>query len=186
MGTIGVSRSDSGNGLVRRATFEDSGVANLGRFPIWSKITNFIFIGIAVFLGVLFGKWIGFREFPASVLERKVITQTVQPGGELHIRLKVDRRQQCDVRVVRYFQFSDTSRKQIVQNYEAGFGPIGGDEYILKLDVPRNAPRGEAYLWSQGQSICNVLEYVFPTMGPVSIDRFGVAGPVVPELPVNE
>lgn len=158
----------------------------MGRFPIWSKIANFVIIALAVFLGILFGNWIAFREFPASMLDRKVVTQTVQPGGELHVWIKVDRRQQCDVRVVRYFQFSDKSRKQIVQNYEAGFGPIGGDEYLLKLDVPRNAPRGEAYLWSQGQSVCNVLEYVFPTMGPVSVDRFDVVEPVVPEPPANE
>lgn len=158
----------------------------MGRFWIWSKITNFIIIGLAVFLGILFGKWVAYREFPTSVLERKVITPIVPPGGELHVHLRVDRRQQCDVRVVRYFQFSDRSRKQIVQNYEAGFGPIGGDDYRLKLAVPRNAPRGEAYLWSQGQSVCNVLEYLFPTNGPVSIDRFGVAGPVIPEPSANE
>lgn len=135
--------------------------------------------------GLVVGSWISSRTYPVLVLERTVVTQTVQPGGTLLVRIRLERRDQCRIEVQRFFSYSDQSRTQMLTIFEAGFGPLGYDTYLLRMRVPKDAPRGEAYLWSQAQASCNPIENWWPVYAAASIDRFDIAGePIVDDVRV--
>lgn len=127
-------------------------------------------------MGGLVGSWISKSQYPVSVLERRVITPEVAPADAARVALHVDRRDQCTVKVQRVISFSDGSRTPVTQEFEPGYGPLGGDRYILRIPIPGNAPKGPANVWSRGYAVCNPIEALpgMATPSDVWIDQFSI------------
>lgn len=136
-------------------------------------------------MGGLVGTWMTKSSYPVSVLERTVLTTQVKPGDPMKAALHVDRREQCPTRVQRYLAYSDGTRTPMTQDYESGFGPLGGDRYILRIPTSVAAPHGPAYVWSRGYASCNPIEWLpgMASESDVMVDRF-LIGPETIERPV--
>jgi hypothetical protein len=128
---------------------------------------------IAVFGGVI-GNWISHRTYPIVTFERLVMTPQVKPGEMFKIKLKIERREQCNIVVQRTITYSDGSREPIRVEFGPGFGPLGADTYVSNTPIQEHAPPGGAVMRSQGFSHCNPIERLFNVASDVSIDTFEV------------
>ena len=140
------------------------------------RITLFTSAFFFCCIGGLVGSWISKSQYPVSVLERTVLSEQIKPGDPAKIALHVDRREQCPIRVQRYLAYSDGTRTPMTQEYESGFGPLGGDRYLLRIPTSSTAPHGPAYVWSRGYSMCNPVEWLpgMATASDVMVDRFTI------------
>lgn len=122
-----------------------------------------VLIILAGGLGGWTGSLIGNKQYPIQMLERVVMTPQVAPGADILIAQHVNRIDQCDVVVKRTITTATGQRFTIKQEFEEGFGPLGGDRYLLPVPTPTNAAFGPAKMYSKAQSYCNWLDYVKPS-----------------------
>jgi hypothetical protein len=157
------------------------------------KRTLFL-LGVFFFasMGALVGSWTFRGQYPVSEKERYILTTQVKGGDPVQIARVVDRRDNCEITVKGYMEYSSGLRIPIKQTFEPGFGPLGYDGYIMEIPTSVNAPHGEAYAWTKPASACNPLEYLLNlvTPGQEKIDRFMIGDrtitrPVPPELKVR-
>ena len=112
----------------------------------------------------IFGGWTGQliaqKRYPLSIIDRVNLTPEVRPGQALELAQYVDRSKQCDIVVKRTITTATGQRIFIKQIFEEGFGPLGGDKYVLPVDTPPTANFGPAKMYSKGYSWCSWVDYV--------------------------
>ncbi|GJE78105.1 hypothetical protein [Methylorubrum suomiense] len=97
------------------------------------------------------------------MIERVNLTPEVRPADALLLAQHVDRHDQCDLVVKRTITTSTGQRFFVKQEFEEGFGPLGGDKYILPVEMPRTASLGPARMYSKAYSWCSWLDYIVPS-----------------------
>lgn len=118
-----------------------------------------VFVGSAIFGGWT-GQLIAQKRYPLSVIDRVNLTPEVKPGTALELAQYVDRQKQCDIEVKRTITTASGQRIFIKQIFEEGFGPLGGDKYVLPVNTPEIATFGPARMYSKGYSWCSWIDYV--------------------------
>lgn len=122
-------------------------------------------LGMCVLLMAGLGGWTGgkisTKRYPISMIERINLTPEVKPGDPIEFAQHVDRHDQCDIEVKRVISTASGQRISIKQNFEEGFGPLGGDRYVLPVPTPLMASLGPARMYSKAYSWCNWLDYLF-------------------------
>ncbi len=98
------------------------------------------------------------ERFPVRIIHRYDLTKTVKPGDDLLIGLSVGRDKNCDMTVMRRVTYSDGSPTAITQEIPEEWGPLGLDEYILRIPINPSAPYGPGKVWSQSCARCNPLQ----------------------------
>lgn len=117
------------------------------------------FIGAAA-LGGWTGQLIAQKRYPLSMIERVNLTPQVRPGEAIQLAQHVDRHDQCDIVVKRTISTAGGQRFFVQQIFEEGFGPLGGDKYILPIMTPLAADHGPARLYSKAYSRCSWVDSV--------------------------
>jgi hypothetical protein len=123
-------------------------------------------------LGGSVGSLIVNKRYPIQVLERANLTPSVQPGETMLLAQHVNRIDQCDVTIKRTVKTSTGQRFFIKQEFDEGFGPLGGDRYILPIQMPQNAAYGPAEMYSKSYSHCNWLDHIKPSEAEPWTEKF--------------
>lgn len=121
-----------------------------------------------LFVGGL-GGWVGSKiatkRYALSMIERVLLTPIVRPGEPIVLAQHVDRHDQCEILVKRVIKTSDGQRFSVKQEFDEGFGPVGGDKYKLPVPTSFAAPYGDAEMFSKAYSWCTWLDYIWPSEG---------------------
>ncbi len=117
------------------------------------------FMGTAI-LGGWTGQLLAQKRYPLSIIDRVNLTPEVRPGQAIELAQHVDRQKQCDIVVKRTITTASGQRIFIKQIFEEGFGPLGGDKYVLPIDTPETANLGPARMYSKGYSWCSWVDYI--------------------------
>lgn len=112
------------------------------------------------------------KRYPIQIVERANLTPSVKPGDSLLLAQHANRVDQCDVVVKRTVKTSSGQRFFIKQEFDEGFGPLGGDRYILPIEMPAGAAFGPAEMYSKAYSYCNWLDHIKPSEAEAWTEKF--------------
>lgn len=150
---------------------------------IW-RIVTFATAGL---ISATLGYWANDREPPTRIISAEAVEHTVQPGGELHVRYKVERLRSCRMHIDRILYDASQIRRDLEDvDYAAAPGPVGEQMYIVSITIPRNTARGEARYKVITTYFCNPLHNYFSPI--VSVNEtivFNVAGEPSDEGPIE-
>lgn len=124
-------------------------------------------------VGAALGGWITQGQYPYQVIGRKVLTPIVKPGEPVEIQIDGFRVFRCDTLVKRFVQYPDGGRSFNMTPYDADFGRLGHERFVLKVPTEPTKKLGRAYIYSYGESRCNPWEWLVPrSAGDPWIDEF--------------
>lgn len=141
-----------------------------------------VLLSVAIVGGTL-GTWLVDRTPPTSVSSVRVLNPEVTPGGVLHVQYNVYRTRSCKTVVERVLYDSQRIRT-VLQDlvFEASPGPMGPDEYISNIPIPKDANLGEANYRASTTYRCNLLHELWPITLLTADVRFDIVG-TLRELP---
>ncbi len=150
---------------------------------IWRVVT----FATAGLMAATLGYWANDREPPTRIISAESINHTVQPGGEVLVRYKVERVRSCRVHIDRVIYDALNVRRDLEDvDYAASPGPLGEQTYSVAITIPRNTNLGQARYKVITTYYCNPLHTYFSPI--VSVDEtitFNVAGEPSDEGPIE-
>ncbi len=120
---------------------------------------------VILFMGALSGTagWmLTDRAYPTDILEARVLTREVSIGEELKVKYKVDRKRFCQTVVQRWIFDYNNFRYSLETKASMTPGPLGLDEYVIKVPLPEGISIGEARFRVILVFQCNPIQYFWP------------------------
>lgn len=118
---------------------------------------------IGITLGIMAVLPAADRRVPLEVEERTLLTEVVPPGGEVLLRVTVDReRNTCDTSVYPTIYDGIGYEWKLPEDRRPAFGPAGPDTRLAHYPVPPGAAEGAAKLRIVVTFRCNYMHYVLP------------------------
>lgn len=133
------------------------------------------------------GLWAADRDVPVAVRKVEVVTPVVAPGGQVKVAYHVERHRSCAVKIERLLFDHDKVRITLEDiNYAAPPGPLGQDEYVTAVTIPRTIAQGSARYKVITRYECNVFHRLWPIVVQAADVQFEVRGPPTPgQLPIE-
>lgn len=128
------------------------------------RLIEFTFYGVTLVTLLQLSTW-WFEQTPIAILERRLVTPIVEPGGELRIENIVAVASSCDVDVVRelidangiIYNFAATDWPDVIQTTDDFV------EFTSVIPLPDTLTVGEALYRVELTWYCNPLQVMLPT-----------------------
>ncbi len=124
-------------------------------------IGGLIFLALAGLISYGAGTLAAVEPWPYDVRLRKLMTEQVEPGGDLIIRRLIDYHDDCEIRYERRVQSSTGDGRRFIpedQIFEHPLWDMSGKPQESAITLPSNFPCGPAYLVESVSVACTWYE----------------------------
>ena len=129
----------------------------------YKMIWRAVVLSLLAFFSGMIGLWSADRNPPTIQLEERVLNPTLAAGEPLRIYYKVRRDDNCRVRLEQLLFDHNLTRHRIPdEDYQAAPGPIGIEDFVILVDVPRRFAQGEGRYRAIRTYRCNPIHNLFP------------------------